>query len=223
MSTTLEFFFFGLPVLLAGVVLFGLHRAQPGAARIPAVVMVLWFGLVFGLARAGVLANFEQLPPKIPLLALGAIAGGVLLSRTTAVRAALRTMPTWWAVALQTFRAPLELGLYLLFAEGLMPEQMTFAGRNFDVLVGLSAPVMAFFLAKGRAPRALQWAWQAGGVALLINVVGIAITSAPGPLHGHWPGAPLTVVAQWPFALLPAFLVPMAALGHLAAIAQLRR
>ncbi len=212
-----------LPVLLAVVILFAFRRARPGAELIPALAIAAWFAVVFALERAGVLAKLEEMPPKIPLLAFGAIGLGVVISRVSVVKQALEVMPAWWPVALQTFRAPLELALYSLFVVGLLPEQMTFTGRNFDVLVGVTAPVMAFLMATKRAPRWLQWAWQAGSVALLINVVSIAITSAPGPLHLDWMGAPLTIVGQWPYALLPAFMVPVAALGHVLAISKLLR
>ncbi|MDP1829303.1 MAG: hypothetical protein Q8L48_38920 [Archangium sp.] len=168
-----------LALLVAGLIVFALK----GARWIAAVALLAWFGVVFGLAASGVLGAFERMPPKIPLVALGAVGVGLLVSRVAAVKEALRVMPSWWPVALQTFRAPLELALYLLFTSGQLPEQMTFAGRNFDVLVGLSAPVMAFLIATKRAPAWSQWLWQLGAVALLINVVGIAITSAPGPLH----------------------------------------
>ncbi len=212
-----------LPVLLAVVILFALRRARAGAELIPAIAMAAWFGVVFALERAGVLSKLEELPPKIPLLAFGAIGLALVISRVSVVKQALAVMPAWWPVALQTFRAPLELALYSLFVVGLLPQQMTFEGRNFDVLVGVTAPVMAFLIATKRAPRWLQWAWQLGSVALLVNVVSIAITSAPGPLHLDWVGAPLTIVAQWPYALLPAFMVPVAALGHVLAISKLVR
>ncbi|MDP3158108.1 MAG: hypothetical protein Q8N23_35885 [Archangium sp.] len=212
-----------LPVLLAVVLLFAFRRARPGAELIPALAIAAWFAVVFALERAGMLAKLEEMPPKIPLLAFGAIGLGLGLSRVKVVKQALEMMPAWWPVALQTFRAPLELALYSLFVVGLLPEQMTFTGRNFDVLVGVTAPVMAFLIATKRAPRWLQWAWQLGSVALLVNVVSIAITSAPGPLHLDSMGAPLTIVAQWPYALLPSFMVPVAALGHVLAIGKLLR
>lgn len=207
--------FLVLSLVVAGLVVFALRG-------VAAVAMLAWFGVVFGLAASGVLGAFERMPPKIPLVALGAVGLGLLVSRTAGVKEALRVMPPWWPVALQTFRAPLEVALYLLFTSGQLPEQMTFTGRNFDVLVGITAPVMAFLIATKRAPTWSQWLWQLFAISLLVNVVGIAITSAPGPLHLDWPGAPLTIVAQWPYALLPGFLVPCAVLGHVAAISKLR-
>lgn len=210
-----------LPLLLAVVILVALRRVKHGAEAFPAVAIVAWFAVVFALAKSGLLGKFEDLPPKIPMVALGGVAVGLFVARISAVKEALVAMPPWWPVALQTFRAPLEVGLYLLFAAGLLPEQMTFAGRNFDVLVGLTAPVMAWLIATGRAPRWAQWAWQAAAIGLLINVISIAVTSAPGPLHREWPGLPLTSVAQWPYALLPGFFVPIAVLGHVLSIWKL--
>jgi hypothetical protein len=214
----MNLFFLLLPLWVAVLIVAAFHRVRPRAAWIVGGALAAWFALVTVLAVAGVLSEFETMPPRVPVLAFGAIALGVGLSRLREVRAALDEMPAWWPVAIQGFRFPLELALFALFTTGLMPEQMTFSGRNFDVLVGVSAPVMAWAMATGRAPRVLQLAWQAGAVGLLVNVVSIAITSVPGPMRGAWPGEPLTVVTTWPYALLPGFLVPVAALGHLAAV-----
>lgn len=215
---TLLFFFF--PVVIAVVLSFAFGRR---AGPLVAGAIALWFALSFALSQLGVFAQFEALPPRLPMAVLGAIALGVLLSRVRAVRERLDEMPAWWPVAFQGFRFPLELMLFALFTRGLMPRQMTFEGSNFDVLVGVTAPVMAWLIAKGRASRGVQMAWQLGAIGLLLNVVRVAVTSAPGPLHLEWPGEPLTVVASWPFALVPTFLVPMAALGHVAAVRRLLR
>lgn len=212
-----------LPVVVGVTIVASLHLLRRGADAVALVVMLSWAVVLSSLAGSGFIANFEQLPPKIPLVALGAVGLALLCSRVEVMKQALHAMPGWWPVALQTFRAPLEVGLYALFLEGRMPEQMTFAGQNFDVLVGLTAPLMAYFIASGSAPKWAQWAWQLGAVALLVNVLRIAITSAPGPLHASWPGAPLTIVAQWPYVLLPGFLVPIAVLGHVVAIAKLSK
>ena len=58
--------------------------------------------------------------------------------------------------------------------------------------------------------------WNVMGALLLLNVMRIAITSFPGPLHLDWPGEPLTIVATFPFIVIPSLMVPLAAWGHLA-------
>lgn len=173
--------------------------------------------LAWWLSSSGALLHFEALPPRLLLFAMGTLlSGALLISRVAPVRSALQAMPAWWPVALQTFRLPLELILFAMFTNGLLPKQMTFEGQNLDVLTGLTAPLMAWLIATNRAPRGLVVVWNLFGTALLFNVLRVAITSFPGPLHLDWPGAPLTVVATWPFVLIPAFCVPLAAWGHLA-------
>src|SRR4051812_23643892 len=119
-----------LPVVVAAAIVFGLRRARPGSEIIAGVAMVVWFAIVLALAQTGVLAQFDALPPRIPFIAFGAIGVGLVVSRVSSVKESLRAMPDWWPVALQSFRAPLEVGLYALFGAGLLPEQMTFSGRN---------------------------------------------------------------------------------------------
>jgi hypothetical protein len=41
---------------------------------------------------------------------------------------------------LHIIRIPVELGLYWLFIYKAIPQLMTFEGRNFDILVGLTVP-----------------------------------------------------------------------------------
>jgi hypothetical protein len=55
---------------------------------------------------------------------------------------AQRSSP-WQPVALQTFRVGVELAFWRLHTEGLAPIQITFDGRNFDALVGLTVPCVA--------------------------------------------------------------------------------
>ena len=120
---------------------------EPGAHRLVAL----------GAASASVL-----------LLLLGV--GGVLVGRGVP---RLRALPTWGLVAFQAFRAPLEFTLYALHREGLVPAQLTFTGRNFDVLVGLTAPLVAWLAATGRASPRLLKVWNALGV-LLLGVGGLS-------------------------------------------------
>jgi len=46
---------------------------------------------------------------------------------------------------------------------------MTFEGRNWDVLTGLTALPVAWLVAKNRAPKWLIYAWNIGGLALLFK------------------------------------------------------
>lgn len=103
---------------------------------------------------------------------------------------------------------------------GRAPIQITFEGRNFDVLVGLSAPLVAWLVARRRIGPKGAIAWNAVGLSVLANTVGTVATSTPGPLHLNWPGAPLTAITSWPIIWLPAFLMPLAVFLHVVSLRQ---
>lgn len=196
----------------------------PELARLPmgvGLALALWLGLTAAIAQSGALSVFESLPPRLMMLPMSALVVLVLITRGATFRRLLAATPRAWPVALMSFRVIVELMIWQLYKGGAMPRQMTFEGRNFDILVGLSAPVIAHGLAAGWLGRHAAIAWNVAGLALLLNVVVIAVTSVPGPTRLDWGGEPLTIVATAPFVWLPAFLVPVAVFGHVSSLRQL--
>ncbi len=182
-----------------------------------------WLALVMALSLAGVFADLEALPPRVLFLPLVAFIAMALVLRTTTARRLIAVLPRHWPIAAQTFRVGVELVLFAYFTAGRAPEQITFAGRNFDVIVGASAPLVAWLVATGRAGRGWAIAWNIAGLAVLANTVVTVVTSAPGPLHLDWGGAPLTAIADWPVVWLPALLMPTAVFLHVVSLKQLSR
>jgi hypothetical protein len=123
-------------------------------------------------------------------------------------------------VALQTFRIAVELAFWRLHTEGLAPVQVTFEGRNFDALVGLTAPIVAAGIAFGWLGPRFTIVWNLFGLAMLFNAIGTVATSTPGPLHLNWPGQPFTAIAAWPVIWIPALLAPIGILLHVVSIRQ---
>lgn len=127
-----------------------------------------------------------------------------------------------YAVAIQTFRLPLELIFVWLLAKDIMPVQMTFEGRNPDVLVGLTAPLIAYFgYHKNILPKWVLVAWNIGGLILLTNIVVIALLSAPTNFQVFTNLPHNTIVFKVPYHFIPFFLVPLALFGHLFALKRL--
>jgi hypothetical protein len=127
-----------------------------------------------------------------------------------------------YAVAIQTFRLPLELLFAWALALGAMPQQMTFEGRNFDVLVGITAPFVAYFgYVKPVLPKWFLIAWNFAGLALLVNIVTIAILSAPTNFQVFTNEPHNTIVLTFPYTFIPFFFVPLALFGHLFALKRL--
>ena len=104
--------------------------------------------------------------------------------------------------------------MHAIYERGIMPGQMSYAGRNFDIVTGIAALPVAALLAWGRGGRTLAAAWNVLGLALLVNVVVIAILSTPR--FAYFGGEQLNVwVTYPPFVWLPAVMVLAALAGHL--------
>ena len=105
-------------------------------------------------------------------------------------------------------------------AHGVAPPQMSFEGRNFDILTGLTALPAAWAYARFPAYRGrIALGWNLFGLVLLLNIVTVAILSMPTPWQMLQPAN--TFVTRPPFIWLPALLVPFAYTGHFFALRQL--
>ena len=123
-------------------------------------------------------------------------------------------LPLWWLVAVQSFRLPLELAMHALYERGLMPVQMSYSGRNLDIVTGAMAVLVAILVGRGSAGRRLVAAWNVLGLVLLVNIVAVAILSTPR-FAAFGPDRLNVVITYPPFVWLPAILVPAALAGHL--------
>jgi hypothetical protein len=122
-------------------------------------------------------------------------------------------------VAFQGFRLPLELVLHSWVAQGVIPETMTWSGRNWDIISGVLALVAALF-----CRRSIVWAWIANlvGLVLLVNVMRVAVLSSA--VSFGWPVTPkLELIYHLPYALIIPVCVGGALIGHIALTRALLR
>ena len=217
-SLPLELGFMALVVAVALVVVLLVRRAGGPAGQV-AIGFAVYLTAYFVLGVSGLIA--DAAPPK-PLLVLGpALAGSLWFAlRSRAGEALVAHAPMAALVGLHAFRVPLELMMHAWAQEGALPRQMTFAGLNWDILTGVGALVLLPFAARSRIGVLL---WNIVGLALLINIVTIAITSIPGPLALFTSDPPNLLVMRAPYIWLPTFLVQVALAGHIVVFRALRR
>jgi hypothetical protein len=176
--------------------------------------ITVWLAITGIAALAGIL-KIGSGPPRVVVCAFLAIITGVVASRTRAGRTIIERISPAALIALQTFRLFVELVLWRLAVAGELPVRMTFEGRNVDILVGITAIPVAFLAyGGGRRWPTLAFAWHALSLVALVNIVAIAILSAPGPLQVFTDQTPNTIIGTFPFVWLPAFLVPVAFVSH---------
>ena len=153
----------------------------------------------------------------LPLVGIPLITTLILLF-TTDMKTLLGYLSLKALTQLQVFRGFVEVLLWLLFVQNLLPEQMTFEGRNWDILSGLTAFLAARFLLTSKWWMII---WNLLGLGLLINIVTIAILSMPTPIRVFNNEPANTIVTQFPFVFLPTFLVPLAYLLHFMSLRKL--
>ena len=165
----------------------------------------------------------NDLPPKILLFGiLPMLAIIILLFITSGGRRLMDHLHLKSLTWLHVIRVPVEIGLYLLFTLKAIPELMTFEGRNFDIISGLTAPVIAHYGFPGHSPnKKLLIAWNLICIVLLFNIVINALLSVPSPMQRQAFDQPNVAVLQFPFSWLPVFIVPAVLFSHLVAIRQL--
>jgi hypothetical protein len=215
--------FIVIPVVLVATFAWGVAAAWRRAGASPRGAMTAaataclassaWMAATWTLSARGVFLDFDRRPPRFALLVAAIVVLAIAIGRS-AVGARLAALPLWALVGVQAFRLPLEIAMHGLAERGIMPDQMSYAGLNFDIVTGATAVVVAALVAAGRAGRRLVIWWNVLGLALLANIVAIAVASTP-VFAAFGEDRLNTFVFHPPFVWLPAVMVLAALAGHL--------
>lgn len=186
-------------------------------------VLAVWLGVPAVLAITGRLDRYDPLPaPGLVLIALLSIStvAGIF---SPVGRALAHRVNLAWLIGFQAFRIPVEWWLHHAWEQGFVPVQMTYAGRNFDVVSGVTALALGAWTIYRPPPRVVVAAWNVLGLALLANIVGVAVLATPVPFRVFVDGPPNLLPSTFPFVWLPSFLVQAALAGHLLVFRALKR
>src|SRR5215469_11929388 len=152
-------------IAIITAILFGLHNALAKAGssehdrtvviRFSAAILVGWFLLAIALALEGV---YQVAPDGIPTIQYGLfvpiLIGAWLIWRSPVVGRIIQAVPQPWIVAVQLYRA-LGVIFLILYAANKLPGLFAWPVGIGDVVVGLSAPLVALTYARDpeRWPR----------------------------------------------------------------------
>jgi len=163
----------------------------------------------------GHLSEEGRFPPQLFMILVLGAAVAFALSRTAGSIA--RSVPLWAIIGFQGFRLPLELVLHRWAEAGVAPPQMTWTGQNPDILTGVLA---LLFIPIVHRRQALAWVPTLVGLALLLNIGRIVLTSLPGPLMSF--PDPITLPMRFPHVWIASVGVAAALAAHIVAIRALR-
>ncbi|MBE9598006.1 hypothetical protein [Pedobacter sp. MC2016-24] len=214
--------------LSAGMIALLLRTASKPITRSTArgilATVVIWLIIQASLSYTGVYTDYPQaLPPNIILFGvIPALITIIILFNTRKGKQFIDRLSMQMLSYVHIVRIPVELVLYGLFLNGAVPELMTFEGRNFDILAGITAPFVGFFgIGQSKMRKGSLLVWNFICLALLLNIVINAVLSTPSPFQQFAFDNPNIAILNFPYSWLPAFIVPLVLFAHLAAIRKL--
>ncbi len=209
---------FGLTTILT----VGLFYKASNNSKATLIILLSWLVLQTFIGLSDFYIITTTIPPRFVLLVIPPLLIITVLFSTSKGKQYINNLDIKTLTLLHVIRIPVEIVLYWLYLNKTIPELMTFEGRNFDMLSGLTAPIVFYFgFIKNRLERKIILIWNFICLGLLINIVVNAILSAPFPFQKFAFNQPNIAVLHFPFNWLPACVVPLVLFSHLVIIKQL--
>lgn len=193
-----------------------------GKSKTVLIVILAWMLIQATVSLMGFYQIPNSMPPRFILLIGPGIIFSILLLVTKWGQEFIDKLDLKTLTLMHSIRIPVEITLFFVYSAGLIPVLMTFEGNNFDIISGITAPVIFYlvFIRKKLNRNALLL-WNILCAGLLINVLIIAVLSAQTPFQKLAFDQPNIGVTFFPFIWLPCVVVPIVLIGHLSAIRQL--
>jgi hypothetical protein len=186
--------------------------------------LVIWFGAALWLAKGGFfLAPTSSIPPIAFAIVIPIVTGLFILLSTPRFKAVVEAVPQSWMTGVQVYRA-LGAMFLALWLQGRMPGEFALPAGTGDVIVGVTAPIVAWLNAtRSPAAPAATLVWNVFGIADLVVAVGTGFLTSPSPYQMLAFDRPNELIAQHPFVLVPIFFVPLSIILHGLSLWKLRR
>lgn len=192
-------------------------------SAITAIALSGWFAAVVILGKISFFAINPLIAPGIMFgfLLLFVVLRKIYLS--SAILAVAEAVPVHWIILSQTYRV-VGIGFFNLYNEGLLPAFFAFPAGYGDILVGATAPFVAYWYAKKKSyGRRLAIVWNFVGIADLVIALGIGLLGFPRPIQSL-PLTPSTeILSLFPLAIITLFAVPLALLLHFFSLRTIKK
>jgi hypothetical protein len=203
--------FVGILVAVLFAIVWAIHHTYRSLmfTAVFGLILGLWLGVMSALVTGGRMSS-------LPLNGLPFFFGPILLiwsglAFSPVGRRLATSVPLAALVGFQTFRLPLELVLHSWSEQGTIPKEMTWSGDNWDIVSGVLALICAPLANRFRVAARIA---NIIGLALLLNVMRVAILSSPVPF-GWNTRPPLLLAFHLPYALIGPVCVGGALFAHL--------
>lgn len=206
--------------LATAIALYFFSKAIPNRKAL--YVVIAWVIVQGAISSTGFYTKTDVIPPRFILAIVPAFFTIILLFSHPKGRAFITKINSEDLTYLHTSRIFVELVLWWLFLSKYVPEDLTFEGRNFDILAGLTAPFVTYFgIHKKLINNKLILLWNIVCLGLLLNVVIMGVLSAPLPFQQLNFDQPNVGLLYFPYIFIPSVVVQLVLFSHLVEIRRL--
>lgn len=204
---------------LVTIVIFYFSNNKP---KLVTLLILVWSGIHCLLAYSDFYKNTVAFPPRFTLILLPSLIAIVYGATSKRKQWILDNRNIAISTFLHTIRIPVEIVLLFLFIYKMVPELMTFEGRNFDILAGITAPIVAFLFMKRIISKKALLIWNVIGLCLVCFILVNGILSSELPFQQFGFEQPNRATTFFPYILLPATIVPLVIYTHITDIIKLK-
>lgn len=198
------------------------HFSNGKSYKLTGIIM-LWSVMQSILALNGFYLITDSIPPRFGLVLIPPtilIVFGLFEKQREWI---LKNRKTELSTFLHTIRVPVEVVLFYLFLNNMIPELMTFEGRNFDIVVGITAPIIGILYLNGKISKQGLFIWNVIGLFLVFFIFINGILSSELPFQQFGFEQPNRGINYFPFVLLPATIIPIVIYTHIIDLIKLKK
>lgn len=189
---------------------------------ITVLVLLGWFSIVFFIGKTGFFARNDLVAPYILISFI--LIFGILqkLYYLDIIKFVGNAIPVHQIVGIQTYRI-VGYGFLVFYSQGLLPAEFAFSSGIGDMIVGFSAPIVAYlYYLKKPYSKKLAIIWNIIGIVDLVVALSVGIIGFPRPIQ-FVPLEPSTeLLSLFPLVIIPLFAVPLALFLHFCSLRALR-
>ena len=209
-----------LIALITSLILFYYSNGKP--KKLISIILI-WSLFLSLISYYGFFQNTDVQPPRFGLVLIpvfGFIIYGLLKKQRAWI---YKKRNIKISTFLHTVRLPVEIVLLQLFLVGSIPELMTFEGKNYDIVMGISAPIIGSLFLFNVIKKRHLLAWNIIGLIMIFCILFIGIFSAVLPIQLFAFEQPNIGINYFPFVLLPGVIVPLVIYTHITDILFIKK
>lgn len=189
--------------------------------------LLIWQLYIYVMCWTGVMKSYEFPPVFALLLILPLFAFTAIFLYSQRDKNWIKTIPQHWLVYFQSFRIFVEILFVFTVSKGVINYHVTIEGYNFDMIFGISAPLVGFLAYTNKKKILSKKAvliWNYLGLVVLASVIFVFVTCiyVPSIYGSDIPLLPLKSM-EYPYVLIAGFLMPAAVFLHVLSIVQITR